>query len=222
VKISDERMSYLEKRVIARHGARGEWNYAALPAPRPAPEPEPEPQPAGPDPVLLQALAALAGIPAPDTLLTEVSLAWTAGREHRLTLSRGHERLRARKASSTYPKLSPQAILTAAACRIRLGMTWALLGRLLGVHPSTICVPASHAIPVLARHGITAQPGSPRITTPASLRDHAAAAGITLTIPEPAQEPAKPAPQAAQDHDTPNLKTDASVRGASAHDRGHC
>lgn len=194
VKISDERMSYLEKRVIARHGARGEWNYAALPAPRPAPEPEPEPQPAGPDPALLQALAALAGIPAPDTLLTEVSLAWTADREHRLTLSRGHERLRARKASSTYLKLSPQAILTAAACRIRLGMTWALLGRLLGVHPSTICVPASHAIPVLARHGITAEPGSPRITTPASLRGHAAAAGITLTIPEPAQEPAKPAP----------------------------
>ena len=40
VKISDERMRYLEDRVIARHGTHGEWNYAIRPAPA-GPEPEP-------------------------------------------------------------------------------------------------------------------------------------------------------------------------------------
>ena len=31
IKISDERMKYLEERVIARHGTHGEWNYAIRP-----------------------------------------------------------------------------------------------------------------------------------------------------------------------------------------------
>ena len=35
VKVGDERMRHLEDRVIARHGAHGEWNYAIRPARRP-------------------------------------------------------------------------------------------------------------------------------------------------------------------------------------------
>ena len=34
--ISDERMKYLEDRILGRQGTRGEWNYRVLPAPRPA------------------------------------------------------------------------------------------------------------------------------------------------------------------------------------------
>ena len=185
--ISDEQMRYLEGRILDRHPVHGEWNYAVRPVPRPAPDPgpDPEPGPAGPDPALLEGLAALAGIPAPQDLLAQVSLAWTADREHRLTLDRGHERLRARKKNSTYRRLSGEAILAAAACRIRLGMTWALLGQILGVHHSSISVPASHAIPILRQHGITAAPGSPRITTPGKLRELATAAGIPISIPGP-------------------------------------
>jgi hypothetical protein len=195
IKISDERMKYLEDRILDRQDTHGEWNYTVLPAPRPAPDPGPgpEPGPAGPDPALLAGLAALAGVPAPETLLAEVSLAWHADREHRLTLGRGHERQRARKKNSTYSKLSAEAILTAAACRIRLRMSWALLSQVLGVHHSSISVPASHAIPVLRQHGITPRPGTPRIATPDDLREHAAAAGITLTIPGKAGQPRKPA-----------------------------
>ena len=33
VKVSDQRMKHLQDRVIARHGAHGEWNYALRPAP---------------------------------------------------------------------------------------------------------------------------------------------------------------------------------------------
>jgi Rhodopirellula transposase DDE domain len=49
VKISDERMKYLQERIVDRQGTRGEWNYTVRPVPRPGPEPEPEPG-RGPDP----------------------------------------------------------------------------------------------------------------------------------------------------------------------------
>ena len=182
--ISDQRMDYLEKRILDRDGMHGEWNYTVLPAPRPGPDPEPEPDPgpAGPDPALLEGLAALAGVPAPGDLLAQAGLHWHAAREYRRTLQRGREPQRARSRTSAHPKLSPQAILVAAACRIRLGMTWELLGQLYGVHPSTICVPATLAIPVLDQHGITPRPGIPRTATLAALREHARAAGTSTAI----------------------------------------
>jgi Rhodopirellula transposase DDE domain len=200
--VSGERMEYLEERVLDRQDMHGEWNYAVLPVPRPAPEPEPEPEPAGPDPALLEGLAVLAGVPAPQDLLAQLSLHWHAGREYRLTLRRGHER-RTRREKTAYRKLSPQAILVAAACRIRLRMTWTLLSQILGVHHSTISVPASHAIPILRQHGITAEPDAPRITTPRQLREHAAAAAITLTLPGQAAGPAQPAQT---QHQTPTTR----------------
>ena len=49
---------------------------------------------AGPDPALVRALAALAGIGDPDALAGELALAWDAAREHRLTLERGRGRIR--------------------------------------------------------------------------------------------------------------------------------
>jgi len=186
IQVSDERMRYLEDRVIDRGAFHGEWNYAILPRPRDVPEPGPGPAPAGPDPALLEALAALAGIPA--GLHEQAVLEWDAAREHQLTLGRGRQRRRARRRDPGYTRLSHQAVLTAAACHIRLGMTWTLLGHLLGVHESTISVPGNWAIPVLAAHGITARPGTGRIRTTAQLLEHAAASGITLTIRPPGPE----------------------------------
>ena len=45
IKVSDDRMRYLEERVIERAASRGEQHYAILPAPRPAPGRGPEPGP---------------------------------------------------------------------------------------------------------------------------------------------------------------------------------
>jgi Rhodopirellula transposase DDE domain len=176
VKVSDARMRDLEGRVIARHGPRGGWNYTLCPAPA-GPDPEPPPAPApGPD---LQALAALAGAGDLAALLAAVAVPWAAAREQRLHLARGHRR---RKASGGGPRTLPyDAIVTAAACRLRLGMPWRLLGELLGAHESTISLAAGRVIPLLQEHGITNDSGT-RITTLGELRKHATAAGITLNI----------------------------------------
>lgn len=193
VKVSDERMKHLEERVITRHGAHGEWNYAIRPAPA-GPEPEP---PAAPPPAPdLQALAALAGISDLAALLDAVAVPWAAAREQRLHLDRGAAR---RKASGCTPwRLPFEAIVAAACCHIRLAMPYRLLGELLGAHESTISLTARRVIPLLAAHAITAQPGRPRIATMAQLLTHARAAGITIEIPPPgepqqhARNPARP------------------------------
>jgi Rhodopirellula transposase DDE domain len=220
--ISDRQNKDTEDRFIDRDPGHGGLCYLVLPRPRAVPEPEPGP--AGPDPALTAALAALAGIPGLQELRERAALDWTAAREHQLTLKRGGTRRRAGNAGgyrgSGYGKLSEQAILAAAACHIRLGMTWALLGRLYGVHHSSISVPAAGAITILGKHGITRQPGDPRITTPGRLLEHAAAAGITLTIPDTA--PGKNGNRHPEDtRDTPetdNLKTDASIAPFLTHD----
>ena len=170
--ISGQRMKYLEDRILDRRDTRGEWNYAVRPAPRP-----------GPDPALLQSLAALAGIPDPDDLDAAVTVAWHADREHRLHLDRGHAR---RKASGGGPKKLPcQAIVTAAACHLRLRMPFRLLGELLGVDESTVRIPVRRITPLLASHGITPRDDGIRISTFSQLREHAATAGITLTATPP-------------------------------------
>jgi hypothetical protein len=196
VKVSDQRMKHLEERVIARHGAHGEWNYAIRPAPA-GPEPEPPPAPApGPD---LQGLAALAGIGDLGVLLQAVAVPWAAVREQRLHLDRGRPR---RKASGGGPSRLPyQAIVTAAACHLRLRMPYRLLGDLLGTHQSTISLAAGRIIPLLAEHGITPRRDGPRIATLAQLREHAAARGITITgITTPTTQE-----NAYQDNDTPEM-----------------
>ena len=91
----------------------------------------------------------------------------------------------------------------------------------LRVHPSSISVPAAIAITVLGKHGITRQPGDPRISTPGKLLEHAAAAGITLTIPDTA--PGKDGNRHPEDtRDTPgtvDLKTDAAIAAVDPRSR---
>jgi Rhodopirellula transposase DDE domain len=178
VRISDKRMQDLEERVLGRHGYHGEWNYTIRPAPA-GPDPEPPPPP-GPD---LAALAALAGIGDFPALLAALAVPWQAAREQRLHLARGHGR---RKHSGGGPRTLPfEAIVAAAACHLRLGMHYPLLGKLLGAHDTTISLTTRRITPLLAQHGITRQDASTRISTLAGLREHAAAAGLTLTLPAP-------------------------------------
>jgi len=187
IKISDERMAYLEERVLDRRQARGEWNYAVLPVPRPAPAPEPAPPPdPGPD---LEALAALAGIADLGALLAAVAVPWQAAREQRLHLDRGRPR---RMASGGGPRKLPfEAIVTAAACRLRLRMPCRLLEELLGAHESAISLATGRITPLLAAAGITPRRDGPRISTLHQLHQHAAAAGITLATPAPAASQAE-------------------------------
>jgi hypothetical protein len=201
IKTSDKRMKYLEDHVLDRDPFHGEWNYTARPAA--AQEPEPAPAP-GPD---LEGLAALAGISDLPALLSAAVPAWEAARECRRALARG--RPRARDTGGGVQKLAPAAVITAAACRIRLGMTWTLLGQLTGTWNTTIRDAALDAIPVLEQLGITAAPAAARITTLKALHERAAAAGITITgITN--QIPRKDGKQ----DDTPeiaNLKTDTAI-----------
>jgi hypothetical protein len=176
VKVSDERMKHLEERVIARHGAHGEWNYAIRPAPA-GPEPEPPAAPVpGPD---LQGLATVAGIGDLGALLEAIAVPWAAAREQRLHLDRGRAR---RQASGGTPwRLPFEAIVTAAACHLRLRMPYRLLGELQDAHESTISLAARRIIPLLEKRGIIPQPAGTRIRTLQELREHAAARGITIT-----------------------------------------
>jgi hypothetical protein len=204
-KVSGERMRYLEDRLLSRSPFHGEWNYAVAPAPRPAPAPAPGPAP-GPD---LEGLAALAGVSDLPALLGALAVPFAASREQRLHLDRGHAR---RKASGGGPRSLPyDAIVTAAACRLRLGMPWRLLGELLGVHGSTVALAARRVIPLLEPHGMTPGRNGTRITTAGQLRDYAGKAATAMnagTAPQSAQ-PAK-TPQA-PNRDTPNLKADAPI-----------
>ena len=202
VTISDERMTWLEHRVLDRGTFHPDWNYQVLPVPRQGPLPAPPqarlPRP-GPDPAVLAALATLAGVPAPASLHAAVTVPWHAERERHKALLRQGPRRRAPNQAETYLKLSDQAVLTAAACRIRLRMTWVLLGRLLGVHPSTLCAAAGNAVPVLQAHGITAD-GRPRITTLDQLLQQARQAGISpalfATLPPQQKRPKRDNPPA--------------------------
>jgi Rhodopirellula transposase DDE domain len=191
IKISDQRMKYLEEHALDRGPFHGEWNYTVRPAPAQPPEQAPAP---GPD---LEALAALAGIPDLRALLAAVAVTWQADRERRLHISRGGART---KNSGPAPRALPyEAIVAAAACRQKLNMTYALLSQVLGVHNSTISEAAGRIIPLLENHGITAAPpGTPRITTITQLRERAAAAGITITGITP-----QAAPTGAYQPDTP-------------------
>ena len=177
VRVSRERVRYLEDRVLSRDPFHGEWNYAVLPAPRPAPQqPEPAPGPA-PD---LPGLAALAGIADLPALLDAMALPWQAAREQRLHLQRGRPRA---KASGGGQKALPyESVITAAACRLRLGMPWRLLGELLGADTSTVSLAGNRAVPLLQAHGITPGHAPARITTTAELRSHAAARRIPVEI----------------------------------------
>jgi transposase len=193
--VSDEQMTDLETRALTRHRFHGEWNYTLLPVLRPAPQPRPEaallPAAAAAQAALAPVLDALAspqltGLPRADlaALAASLDLPWAAAREQRLHLDRGHSR-RARTGPAAPFKYTLETLLLAAICHHRLGMPYSNIAALLGAHHTTIA-PAARAIASLLGAGhppLTPRPV--RLRTPADLRRHAAAAGITIPDPPP-------------------------------------
>jgi hypothetical protein len=195
VQISDEQMTDLETRALTRHAFHGEWNYTVPPVPRPAP-PEPAAPPApGPAAAARAALApVVAALASPQlTGLSRTALAdlaaglqlpWAAAREQRLHLARGHPR-RARTGPAAPFRYPLDTMLLAAIYHHRHGMPCTHIAALLGADPTTIG-PAVQAITGLLGPGHPALAAGPaRLRTPADLRRHAAAAGITIPGPPP-------------------------------------
>jgi Rhodopirellula transposase DDE domain len=191
--ISDEQIKDIEDRHLTRHQFHGEWTCTVLPVPRPAPPPAPPPAPAGPD---LDTLAhpTLTGMPraASGALAASLELPYAAVREQRLHLARGRPRRGWQKGPAAPLKLSLPACLLAAIYRYRLGMTCQHIADVFGVDHSTISVATRHIADLLRRDGTVIAPGPDLLRTAGDLRRHAAAGGITIPGPPPADSTSQP------------------------------
>ena len=194
IKISGARMKHLEDRVIERGPSRGEWNYAVLPVPRPAREPVP--QPASPARVPARTLnhPALTGIPAADltALAAALDVPFEARLQQRNYALRGGPRTNAIRSSRTHGnrRLSVTDHLLALRLRDHLDLPVQAIAVLLGIDRGTASHATALAAGLLAAARITppaAPPPEDLPRTPAALLEYAAAAGITLTIPENGQ-----------------------------------
>ena len=192
--VSDEQMAGLEQHALTRHRFHGEWNYTLHPAPVTPPRPPAPPVPA-PAAAALAALAPvisalaspeLTGLSRQDlaALAASAELPHAAAREQRLHLDRGHPR-RTRTGPAAPFRYPLQTQLLAGIYHHRLAMPYRHIAALLGAHHSTIAG-ACQAVTALLGPGHPAlAPGPVRIRTPADLRHHAAAAGITIPDPPP-------------------------------------
>ena len=194
VKVSDQRMKYLEDRVLDRGAFHGEWNYAILPAPRPAPEPEPAP--ALPGRVARDTLnhPALTGMAAADvsTLAAALEIPYRASLEHKAHLKRGGRRVSAVRSDSPNGNRRLDVTDHVLALRLRdhLDLPVQVIAVLLGIDQGTVSHLTALAGELLAAASITL-PAAPQPAelprTPAALLAYAATAGIPLTIPENGQ-----------------------------------
>jgi hypothetical protein len=193
--VSDDRMRYLHDRVLIRHGPHRDWNYTILPAPRPAPAPAPEPGPqrAGRCPQAMLNHPALTGMDPADltALASALQIPCGARREQAGYARRGGPRARALSngdGSRSSRRIDLTDYVLAVRLRDHLHLTGALLGALLGVDPTTISHAISLTRQLLAGSRIPLPPAAPPpgtpLRTPDDLRQYAAAAGITLTIPQ--------------------------------------
>jgi Rhodopirellula transposase DDE domain len=194
--ISDARMSYLEDRVLDRGAVRGEWNYAVLPRPRSAPEPEPEPERPGRCPVAVLNHPALTGMDPGGlhALAAALEVPYGARREQRNYAQRGHRRVNAVRngdGSNGRRRTDLTGHLIAFRLREHLRLPVQAIGVLLGIDPSTVSHATTLTAALLASSGTpqpaTAPPPGTLPRTPGELLDYAAAAGITLTIPDNGQ-----------------------------------
>jgi len=195
IKISDEQMKDLEERVLDRHAFHGEWNYTVLPVPRPAPAPAPGPAAARPAPARRCDQAtlnhpALTGMdPAALTgLAAALAVPFAASREQRLYQKRGGPRQGTGNTSAHNRKLDLTDHVLAARMRQHLNLPPNLIGTLLGADGTTVSHATSQIAGLLAAQPAAPAPGPGpgiRLRTLDDLRDYAAAAGLSLTIPAP-------------------------------------
>jgi DDE family transposase len=197
-KISDARMRYLQDRVLDRGAVRGEWNYTVRPASRPAPEPDPGPEPERPGRWSQAVLnhPALTGMDPGGlhALATALDVPFGARREQRNYANRGHRRVNAIKngdGSNGRRRIDLTDHLIIFRLREHLHLPMQAIGVLLGIDPSTVSHATALTARLLASSGIpqpaTAPPPGTLPRTPGELLDYAAAAGLTLTIPQNSQ-----------------------------------
>ena len=141
------------------------------------------------DPAALTALAAALAVP------------FGARREQRLYQHRGGPRRGSGRAGGHNRKLDLTDHLLATRMRQHLNLPPKVIGALLGADGTTISHATSRTAPLLA--GLPPQPAAPapgiRLRTLDDLREYAAAAGITLAIPEqPPRTPRPPKKRAAR------------------------
>jgi hypothetical protein len=190
IQVSEERMTWIEQRILDPHSTRGEWNYTIRPAPRPGPEPGPGPVPerAGRCPQAVLNHPALTGMDPGDltALAAALEIPRGARREQDSYPRRGGPRVQAIRRGSPR-KIDLLDHVLAVRLRDHLHLTSDLAGVLLGVDRTTISHATSLTRQLLASSSIPLPPAAPpsaiRLRTPGDLRDYAAAAGITLTIP---------------------------------------
>ena len=196
IEVSDAQMRYLQDRIIERDPFHGDWNYAFLPAPRPAPEPEPAPERPGRVPRDVLNHPALTGMQPRDleSLAAALEIPFAARREQQYCTRRGGRRINAVRnggAPSRNRRLDVTGHVLAARLRSHLNLPTQAIGVLLGVGPATISHATALTAGLLAGARIplpaTAPPPDTVPRTPAGLLQYAAAAGITLTIPENGQ-----------------------------------
>jgi Rhodopirellula transposase DDE domain len=192
-RVSDERMRYLRGRVLVRHGPHREWNYTILPAPGPATEPEPQPEPAGRVPQEALNHPALTGLDPRDlhALAAALQVPFGARREHAGYSRRGRQRIKPIRngdGSNGRRRIDLTDHVLAWRLREHVHLPVTITGALLGVDPTTISHATTLTATLIAGSGIplpaAAGPPGPRLRTIDDLRDYAAAAGITLTIPQ--------------------------------------
>jgi hypothetical protein len=194
--VSDARMRYLEDRVLDRGAARGEWNYTVLPVPRPAPGPEPEPQRPGRCSQAVLNHPALTGMDPRDlnALAAALEIPFSAHREQHNYTRRGRRRVNAVRnhdGSNGHRKTDLADHVIALRLREHLNLPAQAVGVLLGVDATTVSHATTLTARLLAGISIPLPPATPPPDTlprtPAELLDYAAAAGITLTIPDNSQ-----------------------------------
>jgi hypothetical protein len=197
IQVSDTRMRWLEEHVIVRHGPHPSLNCTILPVPRDIAEPQPQPQPARPGRVPQDVLnhPALTGMAPGDVtaLAAALEVPFGARREHGNYIHRGRARVNAVRdggGTNGHRRIDVLDHVLALRLRSHLGLPGRVTGALLGVDQTTI----SHALTLtsglLAAAAIPAPDTAPPATTPrtpAELLEYAAAAGITLTLPQNGQ-----------------------------------
>jgi hypothetical protein len=197
VQVPAARMTHLEDRVLKRAGFRGEWNYKALPVPRPAPEPAPE------NPGALLNRPAFTGMTTADldSLVTALELPFAASRDERNRVLRARRRgggsgarintARNGDQPSASTRLTLAGYVLATRLRDHLNLPHSVIGALLSVDATTIGHAITRTRKLLAGHSIPVPPATPPPDTPPrtprDLIQHAAAAGITLTLPHNGQ-----------------------------------
>jgi len=191
--VSDERMKHLQDCDLDRDPFHGEWNYTIRAVPRDAPEPEPEPERPGRIPAAVLNCPALTGMAPEDVaaLAAALEVPFGAHREQRNYSRRGRGRVNAVRnggGPSASSRLALADYVLAVGLRDHLNLPMEAIAVLLGVERTTIGDAIALARRLIAGNGIPVPPAAPPPAviprTPAELREHAAAAGITLTIPQ--------------------------------------